>query len=62
MDMMKYSTILACLMLVTTAAFAQERDNGSFSAGLETNTTYYLDDSKTGASAPEGHIDRKSVV
>ena len=56
MDMMKYSTILACLMLVTTAAFAQERDNGSFSAGLETNTTYYLDDSKTGASAPEGHM------
>ena len=52
--MLRRYILAAGLMATGMAALAQ--DKGSFSAGLETNTTYYFNDKATGASAPEGHI------
>ena len=54
--MLKRFTLAAGLLTLTAVAFAQNEDRGNFSAGLETNTTYYFDDQKTGAMAPEGRM------
>ena len=56
--MLKRFTIAVGLLTLTTVAFAQNEDKGNFSAGLETNTTYYFGDDKTGATAlrPEGRM------
>ena len=55
--MLKRFTLAAGLLALTAAAaFAQNEDRGSFSAGLETNTTYYFNDEKAGAIAPDGRM------
>lgn len=51
----KRFTFAVGLLTLTAVAFAQE-DRGNFSAGLETNTTYYFNDDKTGALAPDGRM------
>ena len=51
----KRFTLAVGLLTLTAVAFAQE-DRGNFSAGLETNSTYYFNDDKTGALAPEGRM------
>lgn len=52
----KRFTLAVGLLTLTAVAFAQDEDRGNFSAGLETNTTYYFNDEKTGAMAPEGRM------
>ena len=56
--MLKRFTLAVGLLTLTAVAFAQNEDKGNFSAGLETNTTYYFEDDKTGATAlrPEGRM------
>ena len=53
--MLRRFTLAVGLLALTAGAFAQN-DRGTFSAGLETNTTFYFNDEKTGAMAPEGRI------
>ena len=45
--MLKRFTFVAGLLALTSVAFAQNEDKGSFSAGLETNSTYYFNDDGT---------------
>ena len=52
----KRFTLAVGLLTLTAVAFAQDEDRGNFSAGLETNTTYYLNDDKSGVMAPEGRM------
>ena len=54
--MLKRFTLAVGLLTLTVVAFAQNEDKGNFSAGLETNTTYYFNDEKTGALAPDGRM------
>lgn len=56
--MFKRFTLAVGLLTLSAVAFAQNEDKGNFSAGLETNTTYYFGDDKTGASAimPKGRM------
>jgi hypothetical protein len=54
--MLKRFTFVAGLLALTSVAFAQNEDKGSFSAGLETNSTYYFNDEKAGAIAPDGRL------
>ena len=54
--MLKRFTLAVGLLTLTAVAFAQNEDKGNFSAGLETNTTYYFNDDKTGSIAPEGRM------
>ena len=51
----KFISLLPLMALAAGVAFAQD-DKGSLSAGFETNTTYYVDDAKTGAIAPESRF------
>ena len=55
--MIRRLTLAVGLLTLAAVAFAQE-DRGNFSAGLETNTTYYFGDEKTGASElrPDGRM------
>lgn len=49
--------LLAGLVLMLSApAFADSGDKGSLSASFETNTTYYMNDEATGATAPDGRF------
>lgn len=52
----RFTFAVALLALLETVAFAQNEDKGNFSAGLETNTTYYFNDEKAGAIAPDGRM------
>lgn len=53
----KLITVISISVLTVASAFAQEeKDKGSFSAGFETNTTYYFFDEKTGAEVPDGRF------
>lgn len=53
----KLLTLLGISVLTVISTFAQEeKDKGSFSAGFETNSTYYLFDEKTGAEVPDGRF------
>ncbi len=54
--MFRRFTLAVGLLTLTVVAFAQNEDRGNFSAGLETNTTYYLKDEKTGAYLPDGRM------
>ncbi|HIZ85653.1 MAG TPA: hypothetical protein IAC04_04100 [Candidatus Coprenecus stercoravium] len=54
--MFKRFTLSVGLLTLSIVAFAQNEDRGNFSAGLETNTTYYLKDEKTGAALPDGRM------
>ncbi|HIZ86679.1 MAG TPA: hypothetical protein IAC03_00755 [Candidatus Coprenecus pullistercoris] len=54
--MLKRFTLSVGLLTLTMVAFAQNEDRGNFSAGLETNTTYYLEDKGTGATPPAGRL------
>lgn len=54
--MIKRFTLAVGLLAMTVVAFAQNEDKGNFSAGLETNSTYYFNDEKTGALAPAGRF------
>lgn len=54
--MLRRFTLAVGLLTLTVVAFAQNEDRGNFSAGLETNTTYYLEDKRTGAYLPEGRM------
>lgn len=54
--MLKRFTLAVGLLTLTVVAFAQNEDRGNFSAGLETNTTYYFKDDKTGAYLPDGRM------
>lgn len=47
---------LVLISAIPLCLSAQNDDRGTFSAGLETNTTYYFNDSGTGASAPDGRM------
>lgn len=53
---------VALLALMGTVAFAQNEDKGNFSAGLETNTTYYFNDERTGAVAPDGKMGSNNYI
>lgn len=54
--MLKRFTLAVGLLTLTAVAFAQNEDKGNFSAGLETNTTYYFNDKKTNSYYPDGHM------
>ncbi len=52
----RFTTAVGLLALTGIVAFAQNEDKGNFSAGLETNTTYYFKDEKTNSYNPDGHM------
>lgn len=60
--MFKRFTLAVGLLTLSAVAFAQNEDKGNFSAGLETNTTYYINDNKTGAYLPEGRMGSNNYI